>query len=94
MMEDDEMIYTAIFQDRAGRITKARYTGAVSRKHAWADAVALGEPEQVCLIALVPGDHPVHTYDGVFGKEPNTELQRHDVYEVSMEPEDSAYEIT
>ena len=93
MMEDDQMIYTAIFQDRDGRLTKARYTGAVCRKQAWTDAVTLGESDNVCLIALVPGDHPVHTYEAVFGHAPRTELQRHDLFEVHADPDD-VYEMT
>ena len=94
MMETSEMIYTAIFQDRSGAITRARFTGVINKQEAWASCAALGESNGACLVALVPGDHPVYTYEEVFQREPNMELKQHDVFEVQVEPDENVYEMT
>ena len=65
MRENPEMIYTAIYQNAQGRLTYGRYLGNMSRKEAWVSAASLGEPDQLCLVALVPGDHPVYFYEDV-----------------------------
>ena len=93
MMESDEMIYTAIFQSKSGNITRSRYTGVMDRQQAWRAAAGMGESSGLCLIALVPGDHPVHTYENVFEVEPNTELKHHDVFEFPHDSDD-VYEMT
>ena len=95
MMENDEMIYTAIFQNKYGTLTRSRYTGVMDRQEAWKRAAALGKATDSCLIALVPGDHPVYTYESLFNTEgPNTELKNHDVFEVAIGPRAGVYEMT
>lgn len=83
------MIYTAIFQDSQSKIRRYRYTGAVGRKEAWVQAASLGEADNECLIALVPGDHPVYTYENTIHD--LTDTQRHDLYEVEAE---QVYQMT
>ena len=92
MMENDEMIYTAIFQDKDGNLSRSRYTGVIARQEAWRRAASMGESSNMCLLALVPGDHPVYTYENVFNSEqPSTELKQHDVFEMQA---NDAYEMT
>ena len=93
MMENDEMIYTAIFQNRQGQLTRSRYTGVIGRREAWRQAAAMGESNGDCLVALVPGDHPVHTYENtmVDAIENNTEMQSHDVFDL---PGENVFQMT
>ena len=56
------MIYTAIYQNSQGELTTETYKGEMSRKHAWLEAAQLGGAKDKCLIALVPGVHPVYFY--------------------------------
>ncbi len=95
MMENNEMIYTAIFQTNEGKLTYKRYTGVIARKEAWENSAAMGKASGTRLIALIPGDHPVYTYESLFeGEKPNTELKEHDVFEVVIGPRDDVYEMT
>tara|TARA_B100000131_G_scaffold42770_1_gene38445 strand:- start:52 stop:312 length:261 start_codon:yes stop_codon:yes gene_type:complete len=84
MLESKEMIYTAIFQTADGTLSRSRYTGVIDRRDAWINAAKLGDSSKQCLVALVPGDHPVYTYEDVFDVSgvPNTEMKNHDVYEI------------
>ena len=43
MMENNEMIYTAIFQNQSGKLTHSRYTGVIDRREAWEIAANMGE---------------------------------------------------
>ena len=87
MMENNEMIYTAIFQNAQGKLTRSRYTGVVSRQDAWLAATKMGASNGDCLIALVSGDHPVYFYENfvadsnVIDMKQRTKQQEHDVYE-------------
>lgn len=90
-MENKPMIYTAIFQDSVGKLFTSRYTGVVNRAEAWLAAAKMGSSEGNCLVALVPGDHPVYFYEN-FVTETNasprehrtfSEQQSHDVYEMT-----------
>ncbi len=93
MMENDEMIYTAIFQNKQGELTHSRYTGVIGRREAWRRAADMGETNGDCLVALVPGDHPVYTYENtMIDREQNiTEMKNHDVFEL---PEEDVYQMT
>ena len=62
-MENKVMIYTAIFQNSTGKLFTSRYTGNVNRSDAWLNAAKLGSSEGNCLLALVPGDHPIYFYE-------------------------------
>jgi len=85
MMENDEMIYTAIFRTKEGKMTRSRYTGVIARREAWIRAQAMGQSNDDVLVALVPGDHPVYTYESLFeNNEPNTELKDHDLYDFNV----------
>ena len=88
------MIYTAIFQNSAGKTSSSRYTGVIDRRRAWQAAAKLGESNGDCLVALVPGDHPVHTYENIFDVEGSdrTNMKTHDVFEVYGEEE--TFEMT
>lgn len=86
MMENNEMIYTAIFQNTQGRLTYSRYTGVMQRSDAWLAATKLGASNGECLIALVSGDHPVYFYENFVednaAQSNRTPMQGHDVYEM------------
>ena len=93
-MENNEMIYTAIFQGSQGKLTHSRYTGVIDKKQAWLAAAKMGASNNMCLIALVPGDHPVYFYENFVednAKRDRTQTQFHDVYE--MGPDD-VFEMT
>ena len=81
------MIYTAIFQNAQGKLITSRYTGHISRKEAWLNAAKMGSSNGDCLIALVPGDHPVYFYENFVTEHkqptPRSAQQDHDVYELN-----------
>jgi hypothetical protein len=86
MMENNEMIYTAIFQGAQGKLHSVRYLDVVSRKVAWLAATRLGASTGECLIALVSGDHPVYFYENFVedtAREDRTPTQNHDVFEMT-----------
>ena len=79
------MIYTAIFQNAQGKLTRSRYNGVINRQEAWLTATKLAATNGDCLIALVSGDHPVYFYEN-FVEDNDTQsnrtaMQEHDVYE-------------
>mgnify|MGYP001435786077 CR=1 FL=1 len=93
MMENNEMIYTAIFQDPQGQLSHSRYTGVINRKEAWVSAARMGGSNNLCLLALVPGDHPVYFYDNFVNDNASSESMRSN----SNEPIDvynNVYEMT
>ena len=81
------MIYTAIFQNSVGKLFTSRYTGVVNRSDAWLTAAKMGASEGNCLVALVPGDHPVYFYDNfvtdsnVIDINERSEQQNHNLYD-------------
>jgi len=80
------MIYTAIFQNSQGKLNTSRYTGVISRSEAWLQAAQMGGKSGECLIALVPGDHPVYFYDDFVNESHHknrTQQQDHDLYLIS-----------
>ena len=86
MMETKEMIYTAIFQNSQGKLNTSRYTGVISRSDAWLSAAQMGGANGECLIALVPGDHPVYFYDDFVtdsSRKDRSGQQDHDLYLIS-----------
>ena len=86
MLENNEMIYTAIFQNAQGKLVRSRYTGQISKKDAWLDAAKMGASNGECLVALVPGDHPIYFYENFasdLNERPLSEQQTHDLYELS-----------
>mgnify|MGYP001376521160 CR=1 FL=1 len=96
MLENNEMIYTAIFQNNTGKLTRSRYTGVIDRKEAWKSAAHMGESNGDCLLALVPGDHPVYTYDNTFSNKnaDRTNMKTHDVFELDQNGEESVFQMT
>jgi len=84
MMETNEMIYTAIFQNEQGKLTRTRYTGELDRTHAWLNATKMGASVGDRLIALVSGDHPVYFYQNfVEDNHPQrSRAQNHDVFTI------------
>ncbi len=96
MMENNEMIYTAIFQGAQGQLTRSRYTGVIDKKEAWLAAARMGASDNMCLIALIPGDHPAYFYENFVEDNDNAErtrtrLQDHDVFAMGS---DSTFEMT
>ena len=82
-MENKAMIYTAIFQNSTGKLFTSRYTGNINRSDAWLNAAKLGSSEGNCLIALVPGDHPIYFYENFVSENADrdrTEQKSHDVF--------------
>ena len=97
MMETKEMIYTAIFQGPQGKLTHSRYTGVISRKDAWLSAARMGASDNMCLIALVPGDHPVYFYEDFVADNASSKphsIRHHDLFEVPPIDDGDSYEMT
>jgi len=88
------MIYTAIFQNPQGKLTRLRYTATMNRAETWLNAAKMGASQGDCLIALVSGDHPVYFYENFVDDNARTEkseTQKHDLFEL---PVDNIYEMT
>ncbi len=86
MMENNEMIYTAIYQNTQGELSYETYKGNMNRQSAWLDAAKIGGSNDKCLIALVPGVHPVYFYsDYVKSVSDDTasEIRNHDLFELN-----------
>lgn len=82
------MIYTAIYQGAQGKLTYSRHTGHISRKDTWLSVARQAAAEGECLIALVPGDHPIYFYENFVDENTPPELseqQRHDLYEINYQ---------
>ena len=80
------MIYTAIYQDSLGNLTHEIYTGHVDRSAAWLAAATIGGSNDKCLIALVPGSHPVYFYSDFVksNSAASTEdVKSHDLFELN-----------
>jgi hypothetical protein len=95
MMENNEMIYTAIFQNAQGKLTRSRYTGVIDRKEAWLSAARMGASSDMCLLTLIPGDHPAYFYENFVednaASENRTGIQHHDLFLIQ---DDDVYEMT
>jgi len=88
------MIYTAIFQNPQGKLTRMRYTATMNRSETWLNAAKMGAKQGDCLIALVSGDHPVYFYENFVddnARIERSEIQKHDLFEL---PVDNVYEMT
>ena len=88
MMENNEMIYTAIFQGPQGQLTRSRYTGVIDRHEAWLSAAKMGASTDLCLLALVPGDHQVYFYNNFV--EDNSKLSN----DTPIDVFDNVFEMT
>ena len=93
MMENNEMIYTAIFQGPQGQLSYSRYTGVIDRKTAWLTAAKMGGSNNMCLLALVPGDHPVYFYDN-FVNDNAQETTTDSAKNAPVDVYDNVYEMT
>ena len=94
MMETNEMIYTAIFQGAQGQLTRSRYTGVIDKKEAWLAAARMGSSDNMCLLALIPGDHPAYFYENFVqdnAPQGRTQAQNHDLFLVH---DDEVFEMT
>ncbi len=87
MLENKEMIYTAIYQSAQGELSCETYTGHMNRPDAWLDAAKQGGANNKCLVALVPGVHPVYFYsdfvDSTSTKTIDNSIKQHDLFELS-----------
>jgi len=94
-METNEMIYTAIFQGAQGKLTRSRYTGVVDKNEAWLAAARMGSNSNMCLLALVPGDHPVYFYENFVedNAKDSSNVRNHDLFELKPE-EEQIFEMT
>ena len=85
-MMENEMIYTAIYQNTQGKLSYWTMAGPASRHDAWLKAARAGGAQDKCLVALVPGVHPVYFYsDFVEDFSQYTEpddIKNHDLYEI------------
>ena len=79
------MIYTAIYQNGQGKLSYETYSGHMNRSDAWLNAAKQGGANNKCLIALVPGVHPVYFYENFVsdGEATRSPVQDHDVYEMT-----------
>ena len=87
-MENKIMIYTAIYQNSQGKLFTSRYTGIVNKSEAWLSAAQMGGSEGNCLVALVPGDHPVYFYENFVSDSEHrdrTGQQDHDLFLVTAD---------
>jgi hypothetical protein len=78
------MIYTAIYQNHFGKLSRMRYVGAPSKRVAWLDAMQKGGSKDSVLIALVSGDHPVYFFSNFAEDESNavrTPTQQVDMFD-------------
>ena len=87
MMENNEMIYTAVYQNSLGGLSYETYSGQMSRQSAWIEAAKIGGADDKCLIALIPGVHPVYFYsdfiESVSQEHKESEVKNHDLFELS-----------
>ena len=80
------MTYPAIYQDAHGKLTYSRQTGQISRKDTWPAVAQEASTDGKCLIALVPGSHPVYFHEDFVSDNATSELseqQKHDPYEIT-----------
>ena len=82
------MIYTAIYQNSQGEMTYETYSGHMNRSDAWLSAAKQGGANNKCLVALVPGVHPVYFYsdfvDSVSDSAPREDdIKQHDLFELN-----------
>ena len=81
------MIYTAIYQNSQGEMTYETYSGHMNRSDAWLSAAKQGGANNKCLVALVPGVHPVYFYsdfvDHVSTNRNDNSIKQHDLFELS-----------
>ena len=56
------MIYTAIYQSGQGTLSYKTYSGSMTRHEAWVNATKKAGSQDLCLVALIPGVHPVYFY--------------------------------
>ncbi len=86
MMENNQMIYTAIYQNSQGELSYSTYMGQMSRHSAWLEAAKTGAAQDKCLVALVPGVHPVYFYsdfvDDFSDLSDTSSIKNHDLYEM------------
>ena len=86
MMENNQMIYTAIYQNSQGELSYSTYMGQMSRHSAWLEAAKTGGAQDKCLVALVPGVHPVYFYsdfvDDFSDLSDTSGIKNHDLYEM------------
>ena len=86
MMENKEMIYTAIYQNSQGDLSHETFNGHMTRSEAWISAAKEAGANDKCLIALVPGVHPVYFYSDFVESvtnATNNELKHHDLFELN-----------
>ena len=80
------MIYTAIYQNSQGELSYSTYMGQMSRHSAWLEAAKTGGAQDKCLVALVPGVHPVYFYsdfvDDFTDLSDVSNIKNHDLYEM------------
>lgn len=82
------MIYTAIYQNSQGEMSYETYSGHMNRSDAWLSAAKQGGANNKCLVALVPGVHPVYFYsdfvDSVSDSAPREDdIKQHDLFELN-----------
>ena len=88
MLYNKEMIYTAIYQNSQGQLSYEVYKGHMNRQDAWLAAASQGGSKDKCLMALVPGVHPVYFYsdfvDSMSDNKPHEdEIKQHDLFELN-----------
>lgn len=81
------MIYTAIFQNSQGELSHETHYGSMNRQESWLEAASRGGANDKCLVALVPGSHPVYFYadfvESVSSDSKSDEIKQHDLYELN-----------
>ena len=85
-MMESEVIYTAIYQNTQGKLSYWTLAGSASRHSAWLKAAKAGGAQDRCLVALVPGVHPVYFYsdfvDDFSDLNDTNSIKDHDLYEI------------
>ncbi len=75
------MVYTAIYMNDKGVVTHRSCPSVPDRKKAWSAACTIAS-EGECLVALVPGSHPVYTYDKLSTSFDDSGIKSHDLFEI------------
>jgi hypothetical protein len=59
------MIYTAVFQNKAGKYSFEIHTATHDRTHAWYEVEQKHADKDQCLVLLIDGQASVKTYDDI-----------------------------
>jgi len=87
MLENKEMVYTAIFQNGQGSLVYQSLVGTMNKREMWFEAAQIAGSHDMCLVALIPGTHPVYFYSDFVELDSDNEscsdIKNHDLFELN-----------